>query len=91
MSPSLMIDSLHLRLSGIDPELARDAVSRLGPALEQALAGRSDLALKPHPKQGPLILPNVSLTSQPASAAALARRLADEILASTSSSPPHPS
>lgn len=39
MSRQLRIDSLHLDLRGIDPEVAEAAARALGPALAEALAG----------------------------------------------------
>ncbi|MCY1284204.1 hypothetical protein D9M68_703720 [compost metagenome] len=40
MSRQLRIDSLHLDLRGIAPEVAEAAARALGPALAEALAGR---------------------------------------------------
>lgn len=87
MNPTLTIDSLHLRLPGIPPALAQEAVALLGPALEQAMA-RHPLppgGVSP-PARLRLTLPPLRLIAPPTSAAALAQHLAHHILEASVSS-----
>jgi len=87
MNPTLTIDSLHLRLPGIPPALAQEAVALLGPALEQAMARHP---LPPggafRPTRLHLTPPPLRLIAPPTSAAALAQQLANHILEASVSS-----